>query len=134
MKRICILTALTLLASCSAEPSDKAQDVPDVIAGVVLDMDENPIEHIRISIKGNDTVETFTSSEGRFRHEIRMPHPEETMTLILTLEDIDGEENGGLFEGHSESILFEKQNDQPTELNLVFHLNHATASENSPQS
>ena len=56
------------------------------------------------------------------------------MTLILTLEDIDGEENGGLFEGHSESILFEKQNDQPTELNLVFHLNHATASENSPQS
>lgn len=136
IKKTCIFLSMLLLASCAAEHPHGPQDAPAVITGMVLDMNDNPIEHIKISLKHEtDTpVETFTSSEGKFRHEVEMPEDMDAMTVILTLEDIDGEENGGTFESHTESVLFERQGDKPTEMNLVFRLNHATASESSPQS
>lgn len=137
MKKICIFISMLLLTSCAAEYSHNHPDAPPaVIAGVVLDINDSPIEHIKISVKHEeeDPVETFTSSEGKFRHEIAMPKDEAAMTIIITMDDIDGEENGGFFESHTESVLFNRSDDDLTEMNLVFRLNHATASESSPQS
>lgn len=136
MKKTCIFISLLLLTSCAAEYSHNHPDAPAVIAGMVLDINDNPIEHIKISLKQEteDPVETFTSSEGKFRHEITMPKDEDAMTIIIIMEDIDGEDNGGFFESHTESVLFNRYDDDSTEMTLVFRLNHATASESSPQS
>lgn len=136
MEKAGIFISMLLLASCAAESMQGHQEPPAVLAGMVLDINDKPIEHIKISLnqETGDPVESFTSSEGKFRHEIAMPKDEDAMTVIITLEDIDGEENGGLFDSHTESVLFERYDDKPTEMNLVFRLNHATASESSPQS
>lgn len=144
MRRYGIYTVLAaiLMTSCSKE--DIAQkDFPDgevlaVITGTVTDMDSTPIEHIKVTIQwGQETKaqEVYTSSEGRFRSERIIKEGSGTNTLTIILEDIDGEENGGLFESHTESMLLEQDDaEEPASLELDFRLNHATASENSPQS
>ena len=57
------------------------------------------------------------------------------MTVAVTLEDIDGEENGGLFESKSDKLILYREDfsEEPVRIELDYRLSPATASENSPQ-
>lgn len=137
-----IISAVTMLASCATEPaSDHSNPLP-AVTGIVTDRSNNPIEHIKVTLAWENSrlpIETFTSSEGKFRSEIIIDETDGSpATINITLEDIDGEENGGLFETHAESFLIETENSAESEtphvIDLVFRLNPATGEESSPQS
>lgn len=137
-----VLTAVTMLAaSCmkmdmmNSDPS--FDELEGRIAGYVTDTDDNPIEHIKVTLDWNGGAYQeikYSDSNGLFVTDIWIPETPEVVTLAITIEDIDGEENGGLFEPLSDAItLFENESQTPSEP-MVFRLNRATASECSPQS
>ena len=57
------------------------------------------------------------------------------MTVTVTIEDIDGEENGGLFERRSDKLMIYREDfsEEPVRIELDYRLTPATASESSPQ-
>lgn len=133
-----IFTALLLgVSSCMKEESSSdISGYDDMIQGFVTDNEDNIIEHIKVTLDWNNGAYQeikYSDSHGQFSSDYRQYAANEVMTLTITLEDIDGEENGGLFESLNETItLFENGDQTPVEP-MVFRLNRATASENSPQ-
>lgn len=106
-----------------------------LLTGSVTDQDGTPIEHIQVTLNWNDSKTkeiSYTSSEGIFTTSAHLSQKGET-SVKITLEDIDGDENGGLFETLVETItiLEEEKSDYITEtgeinLQMAFRLNHAT--------
>lgn len=146
MRRICnILTVcltVILYASCEAGPpmSDQIANKP-VISGKITDQEGNPIEHIKVIIDWGAYLMSpdieYTNSDGEFSVRIRYSGENgQPATITIRMTDIDGEENGGLFETLTETLtLFEEDIYTSNKvINLAYRLNHATASENSPQS
>ena len=137
-----ILFAVMTLASCATEQVSEAPGTFPAVTGLVTDLDNNPIEHIKVTLEWSDRtepIETYTSSEGKFRSEISIKDTDGApVTINLTLEDIDGEDNGGMFETHTESFLLETENTEESDnqpiIDLVFHLNPSTDAESNPQS
>ena len=71
-----------------------------VIKGVVTDKDtSNPIQNIRVirQVYENLGDTLYTDSEGKYVFEFGDFPPWQETTFPLKIEDIDGEENGGLF-------------------------------------
>lgn len=140
MKKISIFAfSAIILASCSAE-ADMMEGPRPMVQGTVADQEGNPIEHIQAVLDWENTERTdtvYTSSDGIFRSAALIPEGGST-TLVITLEDIDGDKNGGLYEKATETIvLFEEdltENENAVSLNLSFRLNPATPSESNPQS
>ena len=134
-----ISIALTayLAASCMAMDFDPAMDSitqEPVIIGNVTDTSGVAIEHIKVTLNWNDgafTETQYTNSDGVFTAGIWEPEEDAVISLTVFLEDIDGEENGGLYESCSETFTVFEDN---SIAELDFRLNRATASENSPQS
>ena len=130
------LTA-ALTASCMAMDHDPAMDSniqEPLIIGNVTDDSGNAIEHIKVTLNWNDGAfsETqYTNSDGVFTAEIWENDEKTVRSLTVTLEDIDGEENGGTFQTLSETFTVFEDNSATV---LDFRLNRATASESSPQS
>ena len=128
-----------IISSCAAmdmQPS-QSMDIPGmrILEGKISDLDGNPIEHIKVTADIDIYMSVqevkYTDSDGLFLIEINADSSV-PVTVTLTIEDIDGEENGGLFETMVDKItLFEDNN---SIARLDYHLNHATASENTPQS
>ncbi|MBR6732535.1 MAG: radical SAM-associated putative lipoprotein [Bacteroidales bacterium] len=146
MRRICNILAVSLTvilyASCEAGPpmSDQMAGMP-VIYGKITDMEGTPLEHIKVTIDWGSYLMSpdveYTNSDGEFRARIRYSGENgQPATITVTMTDIDGEENGGLFETLTETLtLFEEDIYTSNEvINLAYRLNHATVSENSPQS
>ena len=146
MRRICNILAfcltVILYASCEAGPpmSDQMAGMP-VISGKITDMEGTPLEHIKVIIDWGSYLMSpdveYTNSDGEFRVRIRYSGENgQPATITVTMTDIDGEENGGLFETLTETLtLFEEDIYTNNEvINLAYRLNHATASESSPQS
>lgn len=146
MRRICNILAfcltVILYASCEAGPpmSDQMAGMP-VISGKITDMEGTPLEHIKVTIDWGAYLMSpdveYTNSDGEFRVRIRYSGENgQPATITVTMTDIDGEENGGLFETLTETLtLFEEDIYTSNEvINLAYRLNHATVSENSPQS
>ena len=137
-----ILLAVMFLGSCATEPALEAPSPYPAVTGLVTDQSNNPIEHIKVTLEWSDNaepIETYTSSEGKFRSEINIKDTDGApVTINLTLEDIDGEDNGGMFETHTESFLLETENTEESDnqpiIDLVFHLNPSTDAESNPQS
>ncbi len=137
---ICLL----ILHSCmDADPPYKTTEDMDycLIQGHVSDQAGSPLEKIRIRIKAteNDRVITtyYTSSNGSFHCELGIPEDNSQMALEIVIDDIDGEENGGLFESKTDMItIFEEDyRKRPVIIDLpTYRLNRATASESSPRS
>lgn len=133
-----------LLASCSAgelgmdsTPSDT--DRLPMVNGIVTDEDGEPIEHIKVTLDWGgfslpDVV--YTSSDGIFRAKARVT-TDTSIEMTLTFEDIDGEENGGLFDTLTDVVtLYSKDtdDDMPVRFDLDYRLTLSTASESNPQS
>ena len=138
MKNI-ILTALALLAiySCTAGSFDIGMVTPPDftgIAGQITDIEGNPIEHIKVTIriKGMQPISAYTSNEGIFIisiDEVRL-HTDQIEVLI---EDIDGEEFGGHFATVNDTVQLDEYQEDGLRLSLDYRLTPATASEYIPQ-
>ena len=106
------------------------------MVGYVTDTDDNSIEHIKVTLDWNNGTYQeikYTDSYGQFQTDCWQPAAREAVTLAITIEDVDGEENGGLFEPVSETIILFENGVQDIVDPMVFRLNRATASESSPQ-
>ena len=126
---------LALLTACSAAYDYAAPGFIGNVRGLVTDTEGAPLNHIKVTLDcgaelGQTTV--YTSMKGEFLADINP----DTQLLVITLEDIDGEENGGQFEPMSDQItlLDENPEDDQDIISLEYRLTHATASESSPQS
>lgn len=131
-----ILMSLSLLAvaGCS-NMSHEMMGSGATLTGSVTDTEGNPIEHIQVTLEWSEIGIkniAYTSSEGIFKSQAYLPTKGET-TVRITLEDIDEEENGGVFEALTETVTILKKDteDSITEdgeinLQMAFHLFHAT--------
>ena len=120
---------LSAMAACSkAEPSmSDPSMLPGNIHGFVTDEDGSPINHIKVTIAQSSLpLIVYTSSRGEFIADMALTEG----PLGITLEDIDGEENGGTFAPLSDTITVLKDQEMIT---LEYCLTFATASENTPQ-
>ena len=143
VSRIPITLAALAFAAVSCMQADPfpGVDSPDTgdsdkLVGYVTDTDDNPIEHIKVTLDWNNGTYQeikYTDSYGQFQTDCWQPATREAVTLAITIEDVDGEENGGLFEPVSETIILFENGVQDIVDPMVFRLNRATASESSPQ-
>lgn len=137
---ISVLASLcVLISSCSKEPTGIYRDIESVwIQGTVTDETGAPIEHIKIIFNWNSGSYydiKYTSSVGKFETHLNDNPDSDVINLVISLQDIDGEDHGGLFESHSETITLIKE-DILTEsvLRFDYRLSRATASESTPRS
>ena len=138
VSRIAALAVLTLaMFSCMKEDIAESDiDNSGKIVGYVTDTDDNVIEHIKVTFDWNNGTYQeikYTDSYGQFQSDYWQPAAREAVTLTITMEDVDGDENGGLFETASETITLFENDTQGIVEPIVFRLNRATASENIPQ-
>lgn len=129
------LLSLAAFCACSAEYDMEAPAIMGNIHGIVTDSDGMPLNHIRVTLDyGDDTqkMTVYTSLKGEFIADMD-PSAD---NLILKLEDIDGEENGGQFETLTDqiTIMEDDLSDRDAVINLEYRLTRATALENSQQS
>ena len=128
-----------LISSCAKEPSGIHKDIESVrIQGTVTDENGTPIEHIKVIFNWNSGSYydiKYTSSIGKFETHLKDDPDSDVINLVISLQDIDGQSNGGLFESHSETVTLIKE-DIITEsvLRFDYRLNRATASESNPRS
>lgn len=120
-----IFTALSLLLISCAKADQENADIFSVIKGRVTDADENPIEHMEVTIeisKRTAQKTVYTSSDGTFMIDITNREARHMESLTITLKDIDGEENGGLFETKTEEIFLYEEDlaELPVILDLDF--------------
>lgn len=124
-----------LAVSCmNMEHMAAHEDHKHIIIGHVSDTSGTALEHIRVTLIWNDGEHSetqYSNSDGEFAAPVWKAEEDVVKSLTVTLEDIDGEENGGSFESHTETFTVFEDN---SVTNLDFRLNHATASENIPQS
>ena len=143
VSRITITLAALAFAAVSCMTADPfpSVDSPDTgdsdkLVGYVTDTDDNSIEHIKVTLDWNNGAYQeikYTDSYGQFQANCWQPATREAVTLAITVEDVDGEENGGLFESVSETIILFENGVQDIVDPMVFRLNRATVSESSPQ-
>ena len=139
-KIICAAICAYALASCMAMDMEGVPDMSDMpeltYPGSVMDTEGTPIEHIKVTIEWQGAFPVkdikYTDSNGMFYLDII--NPPESYNVTLTLEDIDGEENGGLFETLTDTIILFGDPESNSTVKLDYRLNRATASESSPQS
>lgn len=131
-----------MLNSCSTGDMTSPNDHGSfgIVSGSVTDIEGNPIEHISISVQFDDSRQKqtfYTSSKGQFRFNLDFEDIDSQISFTITVKDIDGEENGGIFNEKTDIItLFEEDYTEfPVMVEIPpYRLTHATASENSPQS
>ena len=129
------LFVLTAVSACSAAVNQDFTGTIGNIHGIVTDTDGNPLNHIKVILdygSSQETMTVYTSMKGEFFAEMASS----TSVIKITLEDIDGEDNGGLFEPMTDQIMIMDeflQNGQET-INLEYRLTLSTASEYNPQS
>ena len=143
-KFIYVSAAALMLSSCMAMDSFITPDADNQmsrpsISGTVCSDDELPIEHIMVTASwGSDLHDdvVYTSSEGKFNIPIHEEIIGKESTITLTLEDIDGIENGGAFEKITDQIMLfsEDENYTSDSISLDYQLTRATREENSQQS
>lgn len=127
-----------ICSSCAVESDMDIGNIPHV-NGRITDLDDNPLEHIKVTFEwgaGTEPSVVYTSSEGMFSTSfIECWDTGGGMTVTVTIEDIDGEENGGLFERRSDKLMIYREDfsEEPVRIELDYRLTPATASESSPQ-
>ena len=137
------LSAAFLLSSCMAMDSlikpDADMLMTPSINGTVCSDEKLPIEHLMVTATWGSEIHddvVYTSSEGKFSIPIHEDFIGKESTITLTLEDIDGIENGGEFDKISDQILLFPEGEDYTSnsISLDYRMTRATREENSPQS
>ncbi len=129
-----------LISSCTAGVPYSGQHIDlgsVLLSGTVTDNAGNPIEHLKVTLDWNSGSYQdikYTSSTGRFDANLKDSDNSDIITVSIVIEDIDGEDNGGLFSTHTERVTLIKNEITEPVLKLSYRLNRATASESSPQS
>ncbi|MBE6239957.1 MAG: hypothetical protein E7115_00435 [Bacteroidales bacterium] len=136
-----ILTAawLSVITSCASmfdafQPAEAGN-----IQGVVTDTEGNPINHIKITLQweGDDNqLSVYSSSKGEFIADLEWDGKGQPKSLNVTLEDIDGEDNGGFFESLRDKVMLLEENGQEWSevITLDYRMTLATALESNRQS
>jgi putative lipoprotein (rSAM/lipoprotein system) len=129
------LLTIAAVSACSSAYDMESRLPMGNIRGVVKDSDGEPLNHIKVTVgygEGISPMTVYTSMKGEFIADL---DPSATM-LTVTLEDIDGEENGGLFETLTDqiTIIWDDFSDEAEMISLEYCLTRATASESSLQS
>ena len=135
MKRLCkilIFTIMPILSlSCASEGIyDNLDSGASFMTGKVTDMKGNPIEHIMVTIDwgaaaGTPDIE-YTDSDGKFMFRYRYTGSNDNpASVVIRLDDIDGEANGGHFESWTESMTIFSSGNGAANV-LTFRLNRAT--------
>lgn len=121
-----------ICCSCAMESDMGVENIPHV-NGRVTDLEGNPLEHIKVTFEWGgadaDPSIVYTSSEGIFNTEfIECWDTAGGMTVTVTLEDIDGEENGGSFESSSDKMIIYREDfsGEPIRIELLYRLTPAT--------
>ena len=128
-----IILPVLILSSCMDFADRDESDQSVVIRGIVTDMEGKALEHIRITATSDmaGKITCYSSSDGKFQCSLPADRRKGNMTINISIEDIDNEDNGGLFESSSDTItIFEKDfSSLPIMIDLnTYHLNHATVS------
>lgn len=134
IRNIAGLLTLAAVSACSAG-FDLAVNGPTIIIhGSVTDTIGSPLNHIKVTLDYGDEIgqmTVYTSLRGEFIADMEP----ETTVLKITMEDIDGDENGGSFETMTDHIMIlDHKLSNEDIIMLEYRLNHATVSESNPQS
>lgn len=135
-RTIQFILALICLSSCSSafdlfDPSEAGN-----IQGTVTDAEGNPINHIKVTLnwEGSDEqLSVYTSSKGEFIADLKWEGKDTPQALDILLEDIDGEENGGLFTSLQDRITM-LEDEKSDVITLSYRMTLSIVSENTPQS
>ena len=123
---IIVLSAMAACSKADLSISDPTM-LPGNIHVFVTDEDGSPINHIKVTLTQSDfPLVVYTSSRGEFIADMALTEG----PLEITLEDIDGEGNGGAFAPLSDTITVLEDQEMIT---LEYSLTLATASESNPQ-
>lgn len=128
-KFISIVSAVALLlSSCMKMDYAGAQYEGIEIRGMVQDADCNPLNHIRITLDSDifDTPHViYTSQKGNFNTLIETDITNLPILIDVTIEDIDGDENGGTFETVTDKISIFENTEQTSSIMIspVYTLN-----------
>ena len=140
-RKIWVSAALvSALSSCMSMENAFMDDMYGIFSGSVTDLEGRAIEHIAITIRAEgleDTQTTYTSSEGTFRFDLPIDRESNQIKIHIKIRDIDGDNNGGQFLDKDDTITLFKEDYEELPITVEippYHLTHATASENSPQS
>ena len=136
-----IFTILTffLFGSCMAPIYDDMHNTESIrVNGIVEDENEKPLNHIRIRMEWDSPYSpmvVYSSPKGNFTADLEFIGLTYPVRVSVEISDIDGEENGGLFQTRNDEFTILEENyagnfNSP----IVYRLTHATASESSPQS
>lgn len=136
-----ILTVLTLciLSSCMDMSYEGAPHYDSVrVDGLVIDENEKPIDHIKVRMEWDSPYSplvVYSSPKGIFTAELQFYNHTYPVTVSVEISDIDGEENGGVFQTRiDEIIILEENYTDNASTAITYQLTHATASESSQQS
>lgn len=135
-----ILTILTLgvLSSCMAADNEAMPYESILVEGLVVDENGNHIDHIKIMMEWDSPfspMAVYSSPKGIFTAELRFYNLAYPATVSVEISDIDGDENGGLFQTRKDEIIILEENySGSTAEPITYQLTHATASESSQQS
>ena len=135
MRYLIIALSMIILSGCSAVFDFIAGDYKSNIQGIVTDTEGNPINHIKVTLSTEDAgsqICVYTSSKGEFVADMEWDLKDGSNTLNITLEDIDNEENGGLFETIADQVIV--LGDETESITLAYRMNRATSSASSRQS
>lgn len=123
---IIVLSAMAACSKADLSMSDPSM-LPGNIHGFVTDEDGSPINHIKVTITQSAfPLVVYTSSRGEFIADMAFTEG----PLEITLEDVDGEENGGAFAPLFDTITVLEDQEMIT---LEYCMTLATASESIPQ-
>ena len=138
MRQISVILSvisLWIMSSCMGMDPEIMGTETISLNGIVIEDEGNPINHIRVTLKWNDTafspLVVYTSTKGEFYADLDFYHLRYPTTVSIGLSDPDGPENGGEFAAKTDAITIHEAG--PLEP-ITYRLTRATASESSPQS
>ena len=136
-----IFTILTIgiLSSCMASYHDDMHPAESIMVnGLIVDENEKPINHIKVTMEWDfpySPMVVYSSPKGIFTADLEFIELTYPITVSVEISDIDGKENGGLFQTRNDEFTILEENYAGTSnAPIVYRLTRATASESSPQS
>lgn len=121
--RIFIFSLLVILLTINA--CKKEEGYANIkIKGTVTDIQGNPIDSLLVSItnQGKNTCDQFRipGGSGKFERVYTLDSAR-AFTYIINVEDIDGENHGGVFKTQSKTLKITLDDYKKNETQLVIH-------------